>query len=92
MIINLKTAKMLSITLEASSTARPRGAGKTFDASNLSPRDQDGRLSKTNPPARTRKPTGCLGEGPFSMIMRLYWPKEAAVEGKWKQPPVQRVI
>jgi hypothetical protein len=23
--------------------------------------------------------------------MRLYWPKEAAVEGKWKHPPVQRV-
>jgi hypothetical protein len=29
-------------------------------------------------------------KGPFSMIMRLYWPKEAAVEGKWKQPPLQR--
>jgi hypothetical protein len=28
--------------------------------------------------------------GPFSMIMRLYWPKQAAVEGKWKQPPLQR--
>jgi hypothetical protein len=30
-------------------------------------------------------------KGPFSMIMRLYWPKEEAVEGKWKQPPLQRV-
>jgi hypothetical protein len=30
-------------------------------------------------------------KGPFSMIMRLYWPKEAATEGKWKQPPLQRV-
>jgi hypothetical protein len=30
-------------------------------------------------------------KGAFSMIMRLYWPKEAAVEGKWKHPPVQRV-
>jgi hypothetical protein len=29
-------------------------------------------------------------KGPFSMIMRLYWPKEAAMEGKWKQPPLQR--
>jgi hypothetical protein len=29
-------------------------------------------------------------KGPFSMIMRLYWPKQAAVEGKWKQPPLQR--
>jgi hypothetical protein len=29
-------------------------------------------------------------KGPFSMIMRLYWPEQAAVEGKWKQPPLQR--
>jgi len=30
-------------------------------------------------------------KGPFSMIMRLYSPKEAALDGKWKQPPLQRV-
>jgi hypothetical protein len=30
-------------------------------------------------------------KGPFSMIMRLYWPKEAATEGKWRQPALQRV-
>jgi hypothetical protein len=29
-------------------------------------------------------------KGPFSMIMRLYWPKEAAVEGKWERPPLTR--
>jgi hypothetical protein len=29
-------------------------------------------------------------KGPFSMIMRLYWPKEEAVEGKWERPPLQR--
>src|SRR6184192_1324258 len=29
--------------------------------------------------------------GPFSMIMRLYWPKEEAVEGKWTAPPAQQV-
>jgi hypothetical protein len=29
-------------------------------------------------------------KGPFSMIMRLYWPKEAAVAGKWERPPLQR--
>lgn len=29
-------------------------------------------------------------KGPFSMIMRLYWPKEAATEGKWTQPPLQQ--
>ena len=30
-------------------------------------------------------------KGPFSMIMRLYWPKAAATDGKWKQPPLERV-
>jgi hypothetical protein len=29
-------------------------------------------------------------KGPFSVLMRLYWPKEAATDGKWKQPPLQR--
>jgi hypothetical protein len=30
-------------------------------------------------------------KGPFLMAMRLYWPKAAALEGKWEQPPLQRV-
>jgi hypothetical protein len=28
--------------------------------------------------------------GPFQIAMRLYWPKEAALEGTWKAPPVER--
>jgi hypothetical protein len=27
-------------------------------------------------------------KGPFVMYMRLYWPKEAAVDGKWTAPPL----
>jgi hypothetical protein len=27
--------------------------------------------------------------GPFMMAMRLYWPKEKAVEGKWAAPPLR---
>ncbi len=30
-------------------------------------------------------------KGPFMMAMRLYWPKDEAVEGKWTAPPLQRV-
>ena len=30
-------------------------------------------------------------KGPFSVIMRLYWPKAAATEGKWHAPPLQAV-
>ena len=29
--------------------------------------------------------------GPIYMVMRLYWPKEAALSGSWKPPPVHRV-
>ncbi len=29
-------------------------------------------------------------KGPFSMIMRLYWPKEEAVDGKWTAPPLKK--
>jgi hypothetical protein len=30
-------------------------------------------------------------KGPFSVMMRLYWPKKEAVDGTWKQPPLTRV-
>jgi hypothetical protein len=29
--------------------------------------------------------------GPFFAVMRLYWPKPAALDGTWKQPPLQKV-
>ena len=31
-------------------------------------------------------------EGPFFAVLRLYWPKPAALDGKWKAPPLQRAI
>ncbi|MDQ1166464.1 DUF1254 domain-containing protein [Flavobacterium sp. SORGH_AS_0622] len=30
-------------------------------------------------------------KGPFALIMRLYWPKQAAIDGTWKQPPLNKV-
>jgi hypothetical protein len=30
-------------------------------------------------------------KGPFLLIMRLYRPQEAATEGKWTAPPLQRM-
>lgn len=30
-------------------------------------------------------------KGPFFSAMLLYWPKPEALEGQWKQPPMQRV-
>ena len=29
--------------------------------------------------------------GPIYVVMRLYWPKEAALNGQWKPPTVQLV-
>lgn len=29
-------------------------------------------------------------KGPFWATLRLYWPKAAALDGSWKQPPLQR--
>jgi len=29
--------------------------------------------------------------GPFLMFLRLFWPKPEALDGKWKQPPLQRL-
>ena len=29
--------------------------------------------------------------GPFMTALRLYWPKEEATNGTWKEPPLQRL-
>lgn len=30
-------------------------------------------------------------EGAFSVVLRLYWPKAEALEGKWIAPPMKRL-
>jgi len=30
-------------------------------------------------------------KAPFSVVLRLYWPKAEALEGKWIAPPLKRV-
>src|SRR6185312_16193577 len=29
--------------------------------------------------------------GPFNLILRIYWPEEDAVEGRWTPPPIEKV-
>ena len=57
-------------------------------------RDADGGLTlivQNDPPGKDKEANWLPApKGPFIMYMRLYWPKEAAEEGKWKQPPLQR--
>ena len=30
-------------------------------------------------------------EGPFYLVLRIYWPKPAALDGTWNPPPVKRL-
>lgn len=30
-------------------------------------------------------------EGPFMAALRLYWPQREALDGTWREPPLQRV-
>jgi hypothetical protein len=30
-------------------------------------------------------------KGPFAVYMRLYWPAEAALDGRWKEPALLKV-
>jgi hypothetical protein len=57
-------------------------------------RDADGGLTlivQSESPGKDKEANWLPApKGPFSMIMRLYWPKEEAVDGKWRQPPLQR--
>jgi hypothetical protein len=58
-------------------------------------RDADGGLTlllqKESPGADKEANWLPAPEGPFMMALRLYWPKEEAIQGKWTEPPMQRV-
>ena len=57
-------------------------------------RDADGGLTlyiQRDSPGRNRESNWLPAPGgPFLMFMRLYWPKPRALDGKWKQPPLER--
>jgi hypothetical protein len=56
---------------------RDPDGGITLRVQNVSP-GQDGESNWLPAP-----------KGPFFVVMRLYWPKPEALEGKWKAPPLQ---
>ncbi len=57
-------------------------------------RDDDGGITfylQNESPGKEKEPNWLPApEAPFSVIMRLYWPKQEALDGTWKQPSVNR--
>jgi hypothetical protein len=57
-------------------------------------KDADGGLTfyvQNEPPGKDKEPNWLPApKGPFVIAMRLYWPKEAALDGTWKKPPMER--
>ena len=57
-------------------------------------KDADGGLTfyvQNESPGKDKEPNWLPApKGPFMTILRLYWPKEAALDGSWKQPPMTK--
>src|SRR5688572_27666444 len=57
-------------------------------------KDTDGGLTfyvQNETPGKDKEPNWLPApKGPFFIAMRLYWPKEAALDGTWKQPPMMK--
>ena len=57
-------------------------------------KDADGGLTfyvQNESPGKDKEPNWLPApKGPFFIAMRLYWPKEAALDGTWKQPPMTK--
>jgi hypothetical protein len=58
-------------------------------------RGQDGGITlyiQNESPSPEQEPNWLPApKGPFLLVLRLYWPKPAALDGQWKQPPLQKV-
>ena len=58
-------------------------------------RDTDGGITlyiQHESPGKDREPNWLPAPaGPFFMAMRLYWPKEKALDGTWELPPLKRM-
>lgn len=57
--------------------------------------DQDGGLTfyiQNSSPGKDKESNWLPApKGPFRAVLRLYWPKESALDGSWKNPPMQLV-
>jgi hypothetical protein len=57
-------------------------------------KDADGGLTlyvQNESPGKDKEPNWLPApKGPFMTVLRLYWPKEAALDGSWKAPPMTK--
>lgn len=57
-------------------------------------RDADGGITlhiQHDSPGKAREPNWLPApKGPFTAVLRLYWPNAKALDGTWKQPPLKR--
>ena len=57
-------------------------------------RDEDGGLTsliqKDSPGPEKEANWLPAPEGPFMLPLRMYWPKEEAIDGTWTEPPMRR--
>jgi len=57
-------------------------------------RDPDGGITlyvQNQSPGKDKEPNWLPApDGPFMAVMRLYWPKDEATSGQWKNPPLQK--
>jgi len=58
-------------------------------------RDADGGLTfylQNDSPGKAKESNWLPApKGPFSVVMRLYWPKTEAIEGEWKESPMEKM-
>jgi hypothetical protein len=58
-------------------------------------RDEDGGITlylQNESPGKEKEPNWLPApEGPFSVTLRLYWPKQEALDGTWQLPPLTRI-
>ncbi len=57
-------------------------------------KNADGSLTiyiQKDSPGRAKEPNWLPApDGPICLVMRLYWPKQAALDGTWKPAPIVR--
>lgn len=78
-------------TRPAAPDDRRRGLGDRSDLA-LNPDGSLDIIIQSTPPAVAQIPNWLASpEGEFTLDMRLYWPRQPALDGAWRMPPVERL-